>query len=100
MTVRPIAIDPAATQVRSMLSIDQTWAIAAPGDYATFAVEAMTNDGGNYQRLVALEFPARLNKTDELVTLRLLIAPEDAAGLAETLAHTYAWLRALAEMES
>lgn len=96
--VRPIAADPSAEIVEGMLEVDESWLLSAPGDYDTFAVESMTRDGGNWQRTIALRWPARINKTDERVLLRLLIAPEDALGLAELLTHTANWLAALASL--
>jgi hypothetical protein len=97
---RPIPVDPSAVTVKSMIEIDQSWLMAAPGDYEAFAVEAMTRSGTNWQRVVALRWPARINKTDEEVTLRLLVAPEDAIGLARVLMHTATWLASLAHLES
>jgi hypothetical protein len=82
-----------------MLDIDHTWAMAAAGEQLTYAVEAMRNDGSDWQRLIAIEFPARLNKTDERVTLRLLVDPLSAEVLADNLMHTARWLKALAELE-
>lgn len=92
---RPIPGDPSAPVIESLIDVDQSWLMSAPGDYDTFAVEAMNRAGGNYQRLIALRWPARINKTDEAVTLRLLIDPADALGLADVLTHTATWLLAL-----
>ena len=96
---RPIPLDPSRDIVESMIEADQSWLLSAPGDYESFAVETMTRDGGSYQRGIAIRWPARINKTDEQVTLRLIIAPEDAVGLAEVLTHRARWLLALAEIE-
>ena len=95
--VRPIPEDPSAAIAQGMIDVDQSWLLSAPGEYDSFAVEAMTSDGGSYQRTIALRWPARINKTGEAVTLRLLIAPEDALGLADVLIHTATWLAAAGE---
>lgn len=94
-SIRPVPSDPTGDQVLAMLDLrSQDWLLSAPGDYQTGAVEAMRNDGTDYQRLVALEWPARPNHGTETTTVRLLISPEDALGLAEMLAHTARWLMA------
>lgn len=82
-----------------MVEVDQSWLLGTAGDYEAFAVESMTRDGRNWQRAIALRWPARINKTDERVLLRLIISPEDAEGLAEVLTHTATWLRSLAALE-
>lgn len=95
MEIRPIPSDPNAATVRSMFDLrGELWHVARAGEYQTAAVETMKNDGTNWQRLVALEWPGRVNNSDEETILRLLISPEDAMGLAEVLAHTAVWLRA------
>lgn len=96
---RPISLDPARKQVEAMIEADQTWLVSAAGGYETFAVETVTDDGGNWQRVIALRWPARINKTDEHTQLRLLIHPEDALGLAQVLTHTATWLQSLAAIE-
>lgn len=99
MDLRPIPGDASAANVASMLDVrDAEWLLTAPGDYETGAVETMKDDGTNWQRLVALEWPTRVNNSDELRTVRLLISPEDAIGLAEVLAHTAVWLEAAARL--
>ena len=91
---RPIEGDPGAPQVAAMFDArSQDWIVTAAGDYHTAAVETMRVDGSGYQRVVVLEWPGRRNHSDELVTVRLMISPEDAAGLAKVLAHTAAWMR-------
>jgi hypothetical protein len=96
---RPIPLDPSHDQILSMIEVDQSWLMTASGDYDTFAVEAMTRDGSNWQRVIALRWPARINKTDEKVMLRMLISPEDAIGLAAVMTHTAKWLMTLAAIE-
>lgn len=78
---------------------DQSWLLGAAGDYESFAVETVTRDGRNWQRGIAVRWPARINKTNEHVMLRLIISPEDAVGLAEVLTHTAQWLMALKQIE-
>ena len=101
MGIRPIPEDSSSEEVKLVLEqFDDSWALANAGDYMTFAVDAFKNDGSNHQKLLALVFPARLNNTDEDITIRLLLSPEDAQGLAETMAHTVAWLRSLDQLSN
>lgn len=97
--IRPIAADPSFDIVDAMIEADQSWLLAAAGDYDTFAIESMTRDGRNWQRAIAVRWPARINKTDEHVLLRLIISPDDAIGLAEVLTRTARWLQSLAALE-
>lgn len=93
MSLRPLPNDPDAGRVKEMFDLgSEEWLLAAAGDYQTAAVEAMRNDGAHFQRLVALEWPARVNRSEELRTVRLLISPEDALGLATILAETGLWM--------
>jgi hypothetical protein len=92
--IRPIPTDPLAADLAAFMEFDQSWILGDGGDYATAAVEAMTRDGGNYQRLVALQWPGRINHTDEHVTVRLLMDPRDAYSLAHSLLHSVKWLAA------
>lgn len=96
--IRPIPGDPSAERVAAITDVDQTWAVTAAGDYESFAVEAFNRDGGDYDRLIAIRWPARLNKTDEHVSIRILMHPEDAVGLAEVLVHTARWMRAAEQL--
>ena len=73
--------------------------MTVPGDYQAAAVEAMRYDGSDWQRMIALEWPARRNHGKEHAVLRLMISPGDALGLAEVLTHTADWLKAAAEVE-
>jgi len=92
---RPIAGDPSSSQVVAMLDIDNVeWWLTNGGDYMTAAVETMARDGSDWQRVIALEWPTRLNHGTEEKVIRLMISPEDAVGLAETLLHTANWLMA------
>lgn len=101
MGVQPIPEDPSNPEIALVIrQFDDAWALAAGGDYMTFAVEAFKNDGSDHQKLVAMVFPSRYNHTDEDVTIRLLLSPEDAQGLAETLAHTVAWLSSLEQISN
>lgn len=93
MELRPLPGDPDEQTVRAMFDLrGELWHVAAPGGYQSAAVETMKADGSQWQRLVALEWPGRVNNSDELVTVRLLIAPEDAMNLALVLAHTGSYL--------
>lgn len=97
MSVRPLPDDPSAPQVQAMIDVrSDERLVGAPGDYSTAAVETMRADGSDHQVCIALEWPARVNHTPELRTVRMLISPDDAAGLAEVLAHTARWLTARA----
>lgn len=96
---RPIPGDPSFAHVESMLDIEgEEWWLTAPGDYKTAAVETMRFDGSDWQRMIALEWPARRNHGQEFKIIRLMISPGDAAGLADVLNHTAKWLLAAAEM--
>lgn len=91
--LRPIDEDPSGETVARMFALgDAEWLLSAGGDYQTAGVEVFNRDGGNYNKLVALEWPSRVNRSDELRTVRLLIAPEDAVGLALVLISTARWL--------
>ena len=95
---RPIPGDPAILQVESVLDVKgEEWWLTDPGDYTTAAVEAMRDDGSDFQRVIALTWPARRNHTEEKKVIRLLISPGDALGLAEILTHTARWLLAAEE---
>jgi hypothetical protein len=96
---RPISLDPSRITIARMIEVDQSWLLGTDGDYEAFAVETMKRDGTSWQRAIAVRWPARINKTDEKVLLRLLISPEDALGLADVLMHTAGWLQALAAIE-
>lgn len=41
-----------------------------------------------FEPLVIVQWPGRINKTDEEVTVRMAISPEDAVGLAQVLHHS------------
>jgi hypothetical protein len=97
--LRPVPSDPSAPIVEGFLEVDQSWLLGAAGEYDAFAAEVMTRTGQNWQRVIGLRWPARINKTDELVTLRLLISIEDAQGLADVLTRTANWYKALAQLE-
>lgn len=93
--IRPLSYDPSADTVAEAFDLaSDEWWLTAGGEYHTAAVETMRRDGTDYQRCVALEWPCRLNHGDELRTIRLLISPEDAEGLADGLEHTARWMRA------
>lgn len=91
--LQPLPYDPAAAEIVEMFDLGaENWYYSAPGDYQVAAVQAMKNDGTNFQTLLALEWPVRNRNTNEESTLRLLIHPDDAVGLASVLQHTTKWL--------
>ncbi len=94
MKFEPIPNDPESGLIaQNMADIrDAKWNLTTAGDYGTFALSAFKNDGSNYQEVVAVQCSTRINGTDELETVRLLISPEDAVGLAKVLMHTGVWL--------
>lgn len=93
---RPLPEDPAGPIVLEMFDArSEEWLVTGGGDYQTAAVEVFNADGTDVRRLIALEWPARVNHSTERRTVRLLIHPEDAEGLAEVLAHSTAWLASL-----
>ena len=81
-----------------MLDLGKEWWLTTEGDYEAAAMEVMRFDGSNWQRVIALTWPARMNHGKEHKTLRMLISPEDAIGLANTLMHTAKWLIAATEI--
>lgn len=90
---RPIPGDPAAEQVVAMFDArSEDWILGDVGDYQTAAAETMRADGSDFQRVVLLEWPGRRNHTEDRLTVRLMLNPEDALGLAEVLAHTAVWM--------
>lgn len=92
---RPIAGDPGGEAIMAMFDVRSTeWLMSDAGDYQTGAAEVFKADGSNYQKVVILEWPARVNNSDERRIVRLMISPEDALGLADVLAHTGRWLAA------
>lgn len=93
----PVPGDPSSHLILDMFDArSDEWLLSDGGDYQTAAVEVFKADGTNLQRLIALEWPARVNNSTERRTVRLLIDPEDAEGLADVLAHSVAWLASLA----
>ena len=95
---RPLPDDPSAPTVAEMFDARaEDWILSRPGDYKTAAVEAFRADGSGHQRLVILEWPGRRNHSTEEVTVRLMIHPDDAIGLAQVLFHTARWLQAAAQ---
>lgn len=98
---RPLANDPDRPKIVEAFDLhDGTeWWLTAGGDYETGAAETMREDGSGWQRVVMVQWPARLNKTTRTTTLRLLISPEDALGLAEVLCHTAGYMLGLPPLE-
>lgn len=98
---RPLPNDPDREMVGGMFDLTNDeieWWLSAGGEYQTGAAETMRADGSDWQRVVLLEWPARVNRQhgpDAERKVRLMIAPEDGIGLAEVLAHTSAWLLSL-----
>lgn len=96
--LRPIPYDPSADIVLKMFPAGEEWLLSTGGEYETAAVEVMKSDGKGYEQLIALQWPVRNNKTDNRHTLRMMIDPEDAIGLAEVLLHTARWMAAAKRM--
>jgi hypothetical protein len=98
MKLRPLPQDPDGDVIEAMVDLNgEEWLMTAAGDYQTAAVEGFKNDGSGFTRLVVVEWPGRLNKSDEERTVRLAMAPEDALGLAQVLTHSARFLQALPE---
>jgi len=92
--IRPLSDDASADIIKEMFDLDsEDWHYSDEGDYESACVEAMNRQGGNFQTLVALEWPMENRKTKEKKKLRLLISPDDAEGLAKVLLHNVAWLK-------
>lgn len=92
--LRPLPGDSSRLEAVGMIQTGDDWVLLAPGEFMTAAVESMKNDGTGWQRLVALTLPGRYNHTDTMVTVRLLMRPEDALGIVQAVAHTAMWLQA------
>lgn len=93
--LRPFGDDTAAAEVISILELDsEDWEYTEAGDYQSACIQAFANDGSNCQTLVALTWPVRNRTTGKTSTLRLLISPADAIGMAEILTHSVRWLKA------
>ncbi len=93
MKIRPIPSDPSIVEVTALLEADDSWFLTRPGEFQTAAVETWEKDGGSWQRLILMTWPARHNHGDEDEEVRLAISPGDALGLVETLLHTIEWLK-------
>lgn len=79
--------------VEAMFAAGPEWIITVDGGtYSSFAAETMLRDGSNFQRVIAIEWKGQTNKTHEPATARVMMRPEDALGLAETIARTARWL--------
>ena len=92
--LRPLPFDPSAVNIVSMFDLDSDdWEYSDKGDYETCIVQAFKRDGTNPQTLLALTWPMRNRRTKKITTLRLLIHPEDAANLADTMKRSLDWLR-------
>lgn len=90
---QPLPDDPDAFLVSEMFDArSEGWILTAPGDYHTAGAQAMRSDGTDLQNVVVLQWPGRINHSDELVTVRLMMSPEDAVGLSETLGHSGKWM--------
>jgi hypothetical protein len=97
---RPIEGDPSAPMVEAMFDARSgDWILTAEGDYQSAAVEVLKADGSAVRKAVILEWPGRRNHSDELVTVRLMMAPDDAIGLADILVQSGRWLKAMEERE-
>jgi hypothetical protein len=101
--LRPIEGDPGAPMIESMFDLrSQEWLLTGGGEYQTAAAEVMKADGSDWQRVVILEWPARVNHEhgpDAERTVRLMISPMDALGLAEVLANSALRLLGLDEVD-
>lgn len=92
---KPVPGDPSATEIGEMFDArSPDWILTAEGEYQTAAAQAMKEDGTDLQNVLILEWPGRRNHTTELVTVRLMMSPDDAIGLGETLLFTGRWMKA------
>lgn len=96
---RPIPTDPTAAQVAAMFDArSEAWLLTTSGDCQCAAVETMREDGTDWQRMIAVEWPVRLNHDRTPSMLRLLVHPDDAVQFAATLLRTARWLNAAEEL--
>jgi hypothetical protein len=90
---RPLEDDAGKDIIGKVFDIrSEDWLLTDGGGYQTAAAETWQKDGGVWQEVVILEWPARKNHSEEKVMVRLMISPEDAMGLAEVLESTATWL--------
>lgn len=95
----PFPDDPNIAQVISMFDARaDNWVMTGEGDYQAAAALGCRSDGSEPRHVVILEWPGRINHTDERVQIRMMMAPEDALGLADVLSHAGRWLRARAAL--
>lgn len=74
------------------------WVMSALGEYGVAAAYGFKDTGdrdstlASMQPLVILQWPGRINKTNETVTVRMAMHPEDAVGLADGLRQSGEWM--------
>lgn len=91
--LRPVEGDQTADQVQAALDLaGAEWLLTSAGDYNSFAVEKFNTDGTE-ELAIVLEWPCRVNKTNDERVIRLVIHPDDALALSGVLAHTSGWLK-------
>lgn len=79
------------SQRRSMRGAGNWW-LTDVGDYHAAAALAADADGTNQRPIIVLEWPARLNHSEQRETIRMLIDPEDAFAISGLLMHSVRWL--------
>lgn len=90
---KPLDGDNDASTIVEMFDVRaDNWILTASGDYRTAAGETFQEDGSMPQKVVILEWPGRYNHSTETVTVRLMMGPGDALGLADNLAQSAQWL--------
>jgi len=91
--VRPLGDDPGAEHIRGMIDASQgEWILPSAGDFTAGAVECMKRDGSGHQFAIAVQWPGRVNNSEELRDVRVLIDPRDAVELAKVLLTSARWL--------
>lgn len=89
---RPIPLDPSAGDVMRAISASDEILLGAPGPAESFAAETFQNDGGGYQRVIAIHLNLRRNNTPKEELTTILLAPETALSLAECIRTSANWL--------
>ena len=91
---RPIPGDPGASAIQDYFDANEgePWLLSQSGDFMTFAAETFTSDGGNYQKVVAIDIPVRRNHGTEKERLRLFLSPVMASELVVDIANALSYL--------
>lgn len=89
----PFEFDNSAGEIAAAIDARAgNWWLTDVGDYHAAAALAADADGTNQRPIIVLEWPARLNHSEQRETIRMLIDPEDAFAISGLLMHSVRWL--------